>query len=57
MAKNNNYNNKKDKEVKKEKVFRNPASSVWGKIIIGFLAIAMAFSGLISLIYLMITKG
>lgn len=53
MAKNNNSNKKKNNEVKKEKVYRNPASTVWGKIIISFLAIAMAFSGLISLIYLM----
>lgn len=57
MAKNNNYNKKKDNEVKKEKVYKNPANSVWGKVIISFLAIAMAFSGLISLIYLMITRG
>ncbi len=57
MAKNNNYNKKKDKEVKKEKVYKNPANSIWGKVIITFLAVAMAFSGLISLIYLMITRG
>lgn len=53
MAKNNNQNNKKNVN-KTEKVYRNPAKSLWGKIIITVLALAMVFGSLISLIYLMV---
>lgn len=44
--------NKKDKE----RVYRNPANSKVGKIIIVTLALLMALSGLITLIWYMVTK-
>ena len=46
--KNNKYIKNSDK--KKEKTYKNPAMTHWGKIIIFTLAILMLFSGLISLI-------
>lgn len=54
MAK-NIKNNKNEK--KQEKKFVNPASTVWGKILISFLAVAMALGSLISLIYLIIQNS
>lgn len=51
MAKNYNQNNKKP-----EKIYRNPAKSLWGKIIITVLSLTMVFGSLISLIYLMATR-
>lgn len=53
MAKNNNQKNNK----KQDKVYKNPAKTLWGKIIITTLAVVMALGSLISLIYLMITRG
>ena len=56
--KNKNNYVKKDKEIdnkNKERVYRNPANSRVGKIIIVSLALLMALSGLISLIYLLAT--
>ena len=44
--------NKKDEE----RVYRNPANSRIGKIIIVTLALLMALSGLITLIWYMVTK-
>jgi len=44
--------NKKDQE----RVYRNPANSKVGKIIIVTLALLMALSGLITLIWYMVTK-
>ena len=46
MAKNNKQNDTKP--------FKNPAKTVWGKVIIATLAILMAASGLITLIYFII---
>ena len=46
MAKNNKKENKRP--------FKNPASTVWGKIFIWVLAVAMACGGIFSLVYLMI---
>ena len=46
MAKNNKKN--------ENKPYKNPAKTVWGKIIITVLAILMAASGLITLIYFLI---
>lgn len=46
MAK-NNYKNKNTKTVK---AYKNPAKTIWGKVIIGFLALAMALTGLLSLL-------
>jgi hypothetical protein len=46
MAKNN--------KKKESKEFKNPAKTVWGKVIITTLAILMAASGLITLIYFII---
>ena len=58
--KNKNTYVKKDKveEKKKdeEKVYRNPANSRVGKIIIVTLSLLMALSGLITLIWYMVTK-
>ena len=58
--KNKNTYVKKDKvETKKkdeERVYRNPANSKVGKIIIVSLALLMALSGLITLIWYMVTK-
>ena len=56
--KNKNNYVKKDKEndnKNKERVYKNPANSKVGKIIIVTLALLMALSGLISLIYVMAT--
>ena len=56
--KNKNTYVKKDKEINnknKEHVYSNPANSRVGKIIIVSLALLMALSGLITLIYLMVT--
>jgi len=52
------YNkNKEDKNNKtQERVYRNPANSKIGKIIIVTLALLMALSGLIALIYYMVTR-
>ena len=47
--KNNNYNKNK-KNDKAPKPYKNPANTLWGKIIICILALAMALSGLITLI-------
>ena len=46
--KNNNFNKKKNEKVVKP--YRNPANTLWGKIIICVLALAMALSGLITLL-------
>ncbi len=54
MAKNNNYNKKNKQKKEKEKKFVNPASRLWGKILITILALAMCLGGLASLIYLII---
>lgn len=55
MSKKKNKNNyvKKDKETKKDKerVYRNPANSRVGKVIIVTLCLLMALSGLIALIW------
>ena len=59
MSKKNKKNTyvKEDKTPKKEeRVYRNPANSKVGKIIIVTLALLMALSGLISLIYIMATR-
>lgn len=48
-------NIKNNKEKKQEKKFVNPASRVWGKVLITILAVAMALGSLISLIYLIVT--
>lgn len=53
----NTYKPKAVEKKAKEKTFRNPANSIWGKVIIAILALAMCFGGLITLIYLMITKA
>ena len=54
--KNNTYK-KEDKNNKKdEKPYRNPARSRLGKIIIVTLALLMALSGLVSLIYIIATR-
>lgn len=50
----NTYKPKTVEKEKKEKTFKNPANSIWGRIIIGILALAMCFGGLITLIYLII---
>lgn len=46
MAKNNKKENKRP--------FKNPASTLWGKIFIWVLAVAMACGGIFSLVYLII---
>ena len=51
LAKNNKYNKNKTQETTQKKKSYNPANRVWGKIIVGFLALAMALSGLITLIW------
>ena len=51
MAKNNKYNKNKKHETPQKKKSYNPANRVWGKIVVGLLALAMALSGLISLIW------
>lgn len=55
MSKKKNNNNyvKKEKETEKnkERVYRNPANSKVGKVIIVTLCLLMALSGLIALIY------
>lgn len=59
MSKKKNKNNyvKKEKETNKDKerVYRNPANSRIGKIIIVTLCLLMALSGLIALIYRIVT--
>ncbi|MGM9968989.1 MAG: hypothetical protein ACI35S_01165 [Anaeroplasma sp.] len=55
MSKNNKNSKKNTKDDKKKnKAYKNPATTLWGKIIILILALAMCLSGLISLIYLII---
>ncbi len=58
--KNKNTYVKKTDETKnkknEERVYRNPANSKVGKIIIVTLALLMALSGLITLIWYMVTK-
>lgn len=46
MAKNNKKN--------ETKAYKNPSKTLWGKIIIAILAILMAASGLITLIYFIV---
>ncbi len=46
-----------EKKDKKTKAYRNPASTLAGKIIIIVLALVMAFGGLFSLIYYLVSKG
>ena len=46
MAKNNKKENKRP--------FKNPASTIWGKVFIWVLAVAMACGGIFSLVYLII---
>lgn len=53
MSKNNKQKNAKNEKKK----YKNPAKTIWGKVIITALAIMMALGSLISLIYLMITRG
>lgn len=57
MAKNNKNNKKgnKNNKEKETKKFVNPASRLWGKILIAILAVAMALGGLISLILYFVT--
>ena len=45
MAKNNKEN---------KRPFKNPANTIWGKVFIWILALAMALGGIFSLVYLMI---
>ncbi len=56
----NNYSkmNKADEKDNrpKEKVYSNPANSKVGKIIIVTLALLMAFGGLFSVIWLIVTQ-
>ena len=54
--KNNKYikNSNNNDARKKEKTYRNPANSRWGKIIIFTLAALMLFGGLTALIITMI---
>ena len=58
--KNKNTYVKKTDETKnkknEERIYRNPANSKVGKIIIVTLALLMALSGLITLIWYMVTK-
>ncbi len=53
MAKNNN-NYKKNKSKDTVKAYKNPAKTIWGKVIIGFLALAMALTGLLSLLLVLL---
>ncbi len=59
--KNNKYvknSNKKDVEKKeKEKVYRNPATTRWGKILIFILAALMLFGGLTALIITLVLQA
>lgn len=59
--KNNKYvknSNKKEVEKKeKEKVYKNPATTVVGKVIIFTLAILMLFGGLTALIITLILQA
>lgn len=50
MAKKNNYVSKKE-EKKETKKYKNPTSTIWGKAIILFLALAMLLGILIPVIY------
>jgi len=45
-----------EKKDKKTKAYKNPASTLAGKIIIVILALLMAFGGLFTLIYYIATK-
>lgn len=49
MSKNNKKSSYKKPE-KEVKPYKNPTTTIWGKIIICTLALAMALSGLIALI-------
>lgn len=55
MAKNKNSKaiKKNDAALKKDKVYHNPLSTVWGKILIVFLCFLMVAGILASLIYLL----
>ena len=53
--KNNTYKKEEKNPKKEERVYRNPVNSKVGKIIIVSLALLMALSGLITLIYLLAT--
>lgn len=57
--KNNKYikNSNKPQKEKKEKTYKNPASSLWGKIIIFTLAALMLFAGLTALIIMIIQNS
>lgn len=58
----NNYSKEKKTQLSQnnkksdERVYRNPANSRIGKIIIVTLSLLMALSGLITLIYYMVTR-
>lgn len=58
MAKNNKkYKEKNDtKNGNKAVTFKNPATKLWGKIIITILALAMCLGGLLSLIFLIVNN-
>ena len=58
--KNNKYikkSNENKKKEKKEKTYKNPAGTAWGRIIIFTLAILMAFGGLTALIITLILQA
>ena len=45
-----------EKKDKKTKAYKNPARSTAGKVIIIILALAMAFGGLFSVIYIVLSQ-
>lgn len=49
--KNNRYIKEKKTDKKETKKYKNPTTSLWGKIIIITLAILMLFAGLTALIF------
>ena len=55
--KNNKYIKNSNKNTKKEKSYKNPAGTAWGKIIIFTLAILMLFGGLTALIITLILQA
>lgn len=57
MAKNNNYKGKKTNDKNNKKQYKNPTKSIWGKVIIVTLALAMCLLSLVSLIYAMINAA
>lgn len=51
-----NKKNKKNNKVETKKSYNNPVSSIWGKIAIVFLCVAMVGGILASLIYAIVSN-